>query len=250
MKMTTAAFWVLCGLLPWSSAMAQQPESANVPQSEEAAKDRVGPGGDTRIGTILGKPLFQRDRNPNVSLSDDVLRLFIHPLQKDYQRQHADARITDKEVAQFNHAQRIRHAAQLKEYQQKLARNAEQLKGRDPESKPYQELLQQKQVFEAVIKGARSPPSDLTYFLSRWKFQKHIYEHYGGGRILLSAFGPSAYDAQKKWLSECRKLKKYEAIDPEIRRFLENDRDEQSLGWRLTDDPDQVEAAFKPMWEQ
>ncbi len=230
-------------LIP-SIAAAQPPNANPVPvekQQQVVAEKTV-------IGTVLGNPVYESDRNPNVSLSDDVLRLFIMPLQEDHQKQHPEARITEEEIAAFAKVQDKRLATQMAGYTKKLSEIELQMKDLDKESDRYQELRQQKRVVDLKIRSVNEAQPVAPFFLQHWKFQKYLYENYGGGRVLLSAFGPGAYDAQKKWLEECEQLGKFQVLDEKLREKIFAPSNEAELGWRLTDDPQQIEDVFSPGW--
>lgn len=54
----------------------------------------------------------------------------------------------------------------------------------------------------ASLVASLTPP-DLDHvwaLVTYWKFQRHVYDVYGGGRVVLKAYGPEAIDATANWL--------------------------------------------------
>ncbi len=74
--------------------------------------------------------------------------------------------------------------------------------------------------------------------------QKHLYEKHGG-RVLLSAFGPFAYDAYRTWMKERETAGDFEVTDPHYRELLFRPLDERQLR-QLTEDAEIIRAAFDP----
>lgn len=82
------------------------------------------------------------------------------------------------------------------------------------------------------------------YFVVRAELQRHLYEKYGG-RVSLSAFGPTAVDGTKKWIEEREKVGDFEITDPKLRSQLEDLLKPETHG-TMTASPAQIKAAFDP----
>ncbi len=74
--------------------------------------------------------------------------------------------------------------------------------------------------------------------------QKHLYDK-SGGRVLLTPFGPIAYDAYKQWLTEREKAGDFKIADPEHRKVLFAKWD-QDTNPKLTSSPQAIKEAFDP----
>lgn len=72
---------------------------------------------------------------------------------------------------------------------------------------------------------------------------KHLYDKYGG-RVLLTPFGPIAYDAYKKWLTEREQAGDFKIEDPEHRKVLLAKWD-QDTNPKLTGSKDAIQKAFE-----
>lgn len=52
-----------------------------------------------------------------------------------------------------------------------------------------------------LVEALAPPDLDQVWALvTYWKFQRHLYDVYGGGRVLIQAYGPEAIDATVNWL--------------------------------------------------
>ncbi len=74
--------------------------------------------------------------------------------------------------------------------------------------------------------------------------QKHLYDK-SGGRVLLTAFGPVAYDAYKQWLIDREQAGDFKIADPEHRKLLFATW-EQDTNPKLTSSPQVIKEAFDP----
>jgi hypothetical protein len=84
--------------------------------------------------------------------------------------------------------------------------------------------------------------------LNHWKFQKHLYDSYGGGRILWQQAGQEAFDATRAWLETLEKQGEFTITDPALRKkFYEYwTRDHGAF---LTADPVRIRQEFlEPEW--
>jgi hypothetical protein len=55
------------------------------------------------------------------------------------------------------------------------------------------------------------------FMLGKWKFERHLYDHFGGGRILWQQPGLEAYDANRRWLEDEERKGNFKFADPELR---------------------------------
>ena len=155
-------------------------------------KPNQTPSENNQIGTVLGKPVFARDLNENVELREDLVRLFVLPVETNYLKK------------------------------QKL----------DP---------------EAILKKRIPDPANRAgalMFVRQRVLHRHLYEKLGG-RVVLTAFGPIAFDAHRKWLSEREKAGEFRLNNSAHRKLLFAPL-KDSMRWRLTEDPKTIKSAFDP----
>lgn len=87
------------------------------------------------------------------------------------------------------------------------------------------------------------------FMLSNWKFQRHLYDHFGGGRILWQQAGTEAFDAMHKWLQSLEKAGKFRFTDPNLRAAFYAYWTTHNHGAFLTDDKERIRKEFlEPEW--
>ena len=145
-----------------------------------------------QIGTVLGTHVFERDLNKNVELREDLVRLFVRPIEIHYLKQQ----------------------------------------GIDPEDELKRRIANEGNRVAALM------------IVRQRVLHDHLYKQ-RGGRVLLTAFGPIAYDAYRKWLEECEKAGLFELLRAEHRNLLFEPLND-GLRARLTDDPDVIRQACDP----
>lgn len=69
---------------------------------------------------------------------------------------------------------------------------------------------------DAVMAGAATA----RLMLGNWKYQRLLYDRFGGGRILFQQFGPEAFDATHNWIKKCEDAGDFTVTDPELRTEL------------------------------
>jgi hypothetical protein len=69
------------------------------------------------------------------------------------------------------------------------------------------------------LKSRLQPPGNLlaAWALTNWKAEKHIYENFGGGRVLVGKFGHTAFDADRVWRETLEKQGDFQITDSELR---------------------------------
>ncbi len=84
-------------------------------------------------------------------------------------------------------------------------------------------------------------------FVPGWKFQRHLYERFGGGRVLWQQGGIEAFDAMNAWIESEEKAGRLKFHDPHVREAV-------YLYWNvdhgpfLSDKPKQIEEFLNPPW--
>ena len=209
-----------------------------------------------QIGEVLGKPVYRDEirTGKNVHISGEVHRLFSTPVMQKYRQSHkAEIEPTENEISAATaffdkkHRERIKGKetelrAQLKEIEEKLVDATltdEELK-----------KLKQKQRF---LKSQLKPPGRqfAIFMLRNWKFQRHLYDKYDGGRILWQQAGLEAFDAMHKWLKIREKNGNFIISDSQLRLVFYEYWTTHNHGAFLTDDKVRIRREFlEPEWKQ
>lgn len=216
-----------------------------------------------QIGQVLGKPVF-RDQTilpGDKARDDDLLRrqqrensilagLFIRPLIDKFQQDHKADTTPTKEELDFTHSFFLeKHRKELEkegaEWNRQLKEIEEKLKGPLSEEER-QELTIQK----IVLNQRQSPPPEMlaSFLMKNLKWQRYLYRHYGGGRVLFQQGGVEAFDAMHRWIEEQEAQGEFKITDPALRAMLYSYWTEWSHGPFLTDDPARIEASLNPEW--
>ena len=207
-----------------------------------------------QIGEVLGKPVFRDDIRDakDFPLKDELHRLFTVPVMQKYRRAHrAEIKPTDEEILEVTayfdkqHRQRIRKKEpelrkQLKEVEEQLAR-------RGLANEKQQKLEVEKLVLQTQLK----PPGRFfaVFMLNNWKFQRHLYDRYGGGRILWQQAGVEAFDAMRTWLEAHEQNGDFKITDPALRTSFYKYWTTMDHGSFLTDDKERIRAGLlEPEW--
>jgi hypothetical protein len=99
------------------------------------------------------------------------------------------------------------------------------------------------QELKARIKDEKSREM-ARFFVVRAELQRHLYEKYGG-RVALSAFGPTAVDGTKKWIEDRERAGDFEITDPQLRSQFEELLNPVTDGAMFAS-PQQIKEAFDP----
>jgi hypothetical protein len=67
--------------------------------------------------------------------------------------------------------------------------------------------------------GLKPPGKDLAHFIvDNWKLERHLYDRFGGGRILWQQAGLEAFDATRNWLEAEERNGSFKITDPKFRK--------------------------------
>ena len=208
------------------------------------------------IGEVLGQPV-SRDAirtGEDVRLADELGRLFLVPVLAEFRKEHEQevtptASEIDFATAYFDeqHRERIRDEApklreQLRKVQQQLAEPGLTDKRRD-------ELKTEEVVLQTQLK----PPGRTfaVFVLKNWKFQRFLYDNFGGGRLLWQQAGTEAFDAMHQWLLAQEKAGKFKVTDPALRAEMLKYWTTQERSPFLVTDQEQIRRQFlEPRWVQ
>lgn len=164
-----------------------------------------------KIGTVFSKPVYREDlkTSKDQTLEAELHRLFLEPV----------------------------YAKFLKENRAKIEPN-------DKEIDQVADYFAKK--FKDELKG--NPKDFARFMLSNWKLQKHLYDNYGGGRILWQQAGQEAFDATRTWLESREKAGDFEVSDPKLKETMLLYWN-KSHGAFLTADKERIRKEFlEPEW--
>jgi hypothetical protein len=89
------------------------------------------------------------------------------------------------------------------------------------------------------------------WLLGSWKFQRHLYLNYGGGRILWQQSGLEAFDATHHWLMQQEQAGRFRIADDDLRTAFYAYWTTLDHGAFLIDDQARIEQEFLyPEWAQ
>jgi hypothetical protein len=85
--------------------------------------------------------------------------------------------------------------------------------------------------------------------LKHWKLQRHLYDEFGGGRILWQQAGIEAFDAMRGWLETEEKNGRFTISDPGLRTAFYEYWTTMNHGAFLTADKTRIRETFlEPEW--
>ncbi|MGI9475004.1 MAG: glycoside hydrolase family 71/99-like protein [Rubripirellula sp.] len=224
-----------CGFPAAAEEDTRKPSSSNVNGSEEP------------IGTLLGKPVTRTQLEGTT-----VGSLFLAPLLKAYRESHREeTEPTPTELAIATSHFRSRHHERMESEGEPLRKELSEIKSRmdatDLGASEQKELTIRMIGLEARLQPPGS--SFASFMLNNWKFQKHLHDNFGGGRVLWQQAGIEAFDAMHRWILEQERQGNFSIADPELRRKLYHYWAKQNHGSFLIEDPDRIDAVFlNPAW--
>ena len=191
-------------------------------------------------------------------LEQEMIRLFVQPLLQAYVASHArEIEPTAAEIAAV--------AARLAdEDRQRLARDGTAMRSRlaavtaalasltahpTPADTEKREELEAERDGLAVELEPRDASQMTAMLLGPWKLQRHLYDRFGGGRVLWQQMGVEAFDAMRRFLEGEEAAGRFAVTDPALRRALYAYWTTRRHGNFLTDDPLRVrEMLLAPSW--
>ena len=207
-----------------------------------------------QIGTVLGQPVYrdQLTAKAGVALSNELHNLFSHPVMQQYRAAHREElQPTEREIsnaaAHFDgwHNERLKArdhplTDRRAEIEQALAKP-----GLAAEEK--QRLEDERQVIDSQLR----PPGRrfAGWMVANWKLQRHLYQEYGGGRVLWQQAGLEAFDAMHVWLKQREKMGDFAISDPLLHEQFYAYWTTVDHSASLSDDPRFIEHEFlNPYW--
>lgn len=211
------------------------------------------PENRNQIGTVLGKPVLrdQIKKGNRAARRDQLLRLFVRPVMAKYRLMHRQEIEPTQEELNFTaeHFDKL-HEEELREKRPQLEKKlAEiQLKLRD---KGLTEEQRSSLVFDWEIVQMDLQPNGRSmarFMLNNWKLQRHLYDNFGGGRVLWQQAGLEAFDAMHNWLKAHEGKGEFKVTDPEFRELLYEYWNDDHHPF-MTSDKERIRTEFlEPEW--
>jgi len=206
-----------------------------------------------QIGESLGEPVYRDQiRTKGFELRDELHRLFSGPASEKYRKEHEkEITPTKEEIASVAKQLNILHERQLQEEGADLRSELKELE-KSLANKEFPEGKKEKlELRIAYLQTRLTPPGEqlATFLLMNWKFQRHLYDKFGGGRILWQQAGQEAFDAMHKWLRSMEDAKDFEISDPKLRATFYEYWTTTKHGAFLTADKERIQNEFlEPEW--
>ena len=245
--------WILSGLMLLAICTPPLPgEELPKPQREQ-------------IGKVLGKPVYRDEMSKKAQTEDELHRLFMTPVLQVYVDKHKSLfEPTEEEIVAFLADLDKQRGPELKALvdrqkaeiaklientrtQIKAAKIAKKSRELTPEEK---EFLEAEPLLADVQFAAMDPESDRLFAvetLKKWKFQKHLHQRFGGGRIRERWGGIEAVEAFCKWLEAHEQQGDFQITDQYLRTRFYSYWTWQD--YRDSDDPEDIKRMLlEPDW--
>lgn len=200
------------------------------------------------VGSVLGNPILAKQISGKSRRA--IAAMFLSPLHEAYSEKHAEelAVTTDeiKRVEQYLsvelgdavHPQVTRDLEELAEVEQ-------QLKQPDLSEQAIKDLEQRRRILSERVE--RPHMAIAKFLLGPWKRARHLYNRFGGGRVLWQQAGCEAFDATKRWLEHEESEGNLVFNSEEVREKVFHYWNREHPG--MIDDPKKIQAGFvNPPW--
>ncbi|MCA9137957.1 MAG: TIGR03067 domain-containing protein [Planctomycetales bacterium] len=208
-----------------------------------------------KIGEVLGRSVY-RDQirtGGDASLSSELSRLFLAQLLNDFRAAHsAELTPTDAEIDFADTYMKAEHQKRIKGQEAELRRQINSLERQLQDAELPDAARRKLEVQRLALRGQLEPPdrSVARYMLGHQKFQRYLYDNFGGGGILFQQAGVEAFDAMRRWIETQEREGKFKVTDPQLRETLYEYWTTQDHGPFLTDDKEQERLQYflNPPW--
>ncbi|MGC1274692.1 MAG: hypothetical protein WBC44_13380 [Planctomycetaceae bacterium] len=208
-----------------------------------------------QIGAVLGQPIYRDQLRKKFPVRDELFRLIEPALQK-YQEQHRkQIEPTDAELTFAADAFRRENPEHWREQDAEWKADLAEIRAlvADPDFAK----LPADERKAAAIRQRHLETSDAArdfarFILDSRKFNRHLYETFGGGRIVWQQGGVEAFDAHHRWLGSLEKRGDFSFADQELRaifyEYWTNERQHRSFLSTPEKNPERIEEFLNPEW--
>lgn len=187
-----------------------------------------------QIGEALGQPIYrdQIDAADDSGVRDQLHRLFTVPVMLKYRevnRKEIDP-TKDEFRSAVTHFRRTFEERYRGDPDNAVGAFAVSMREVDRTTKQLDDATLGDADRRQLVKEQRAAEKKLdehvtsfaTFWLSGFKFQRHLYSRYGGGRVLWQQAGLEAFDAMHRWLREHEEKGDFKITAPDLRaKFYE-----------------------------
>jgi hypothetical protein len=213
-----------------------------------AAQANPPPKNREQIGEVLGAPVFRDQVN-----DENLHQVFLSPIEAKYRNAHRAAIApTENEIKYatevFDQKHRERLVAEGGE--SKIRDRLQAIEDRLARPGLPEEEERKLESEHHLLRTQLKPPgrSFAEFMLNQWKFQRRLYDEFGGGRILWQQGGQEAFDATRMWLESLENQGEFRISDPALRAKL-YDYWTRDHGPFLTSDKNRIRKEFlEPEW--
>lgn len=206
---------------------------AKPPYLQVSQTTHVMSGKRERIGSSLGMDIYRDQLKDTPPTYHQVVKLFMVPAMEEFEQEHAsEIEMTDDEIragVEWMEADvkrrgglaweqwQARSPAIKANVEERLAEIKRQLES--PATSQTQRPLLNTALRVTSLEAELPHAGEVWMAFHRRKFERYLYDNYGGGRIIHQQFGPEALDAQKKLMMMLEESEKFQIIDPELRKI-------------------------------
>ncbi|HTN00435.1 MAG TPA: hypothetical protein VL132_01080, partial [Planctomycetaceae bacterium] len=202
-----------------------------------------------QIGEVGGKPVF-RDEVTDATLHNVFLGAALERYREVHRAEIAPTEAEIQVAGEYfdrKHRERLEAAGGEAKLREQMRTIETQLATPGLPEEDQQKLEMDHRRLRSQL---RLPSDDgfARFALNNWKLQKHLYENYGGGRILWQQAGLEAFDAMHRWMEAQEKAGVFKITDAALRARLYEywTRDH---GPFLTADKERIRKEFlEPEW--
>ena len=207
-----------------------------------------------QVGEVLGEPVYrdQLSAKEGVALMDELHNLFSHPVMVQYRAaQREDIQPTEREVSTATTHFDSWHAARIQAQDHPIKERRKDIELALAQSGLAAEEKKKLESERSAIDAKLNPPGRrfAAWMVANWKFQRHLYKKYGGGRVLWQQAGLEAFDAMHEWLKQYEKKGDFMISDAALRDRFYAYWMTMDHGTFLHADKDFIEHEFlNPYW--
>lgn len=209
---------------------------------------------DDIIGEVLGTEVSrdQIQQTEGQPLSYELFRLFFQPLMHAYYADHQqELQPTAQEIKIVTAYFVRKHQEAISENQTEMQAQLDAIRHKLTQVNLPEDERTELEIQRDMLAGQLQPPGReyVEWLLGSWKFQRHLYLHYGGGRILWQQSGLEAFDATHHWLMQQEQAGRFRITDDELRTAFYAYWTTLDHGAFLIDDQARIEQEFLyPEW--
>lgn len=227
---------VLVGSIAWGGGHKKSRRHPLRPTCEAGPTSQTQPASSPpkreQIGEVFGKPVFRDEvlkPNQKIPDSETLHHRFLIPLAEKYQREHEkELAPTPQEIeAMVTFCRKkdpdrenddLLSPEDTGELEKERNRIENALKDDKLATERRSELESEKAIADAAFEMLNTPHWIERTLVEHWKFERHLYDNYGGGRILWQQLGLEAFDAMHNWLKSQEEQGHFKITDPYLHK--------------------------------